>query len=65
MEQLLALQTPILALYKVVNAGAGKHVYDVTYWELANHQSVSRPVPLLRLIRQVCVCNRQVLIAIS
>ncbi|KAL8709761.1 MAG: hypothetical protein Q9220_005547 [cf. Caloplaca sp. 1 TL-2023] len=27
----------------LVNAGAGKHVYDVTYWELANHQMISIP----------------------
>ncbi|KAI4186164.1 MAG: hypothetical protein L6R41_003656 [Letrouitia leprolyta] len=37
---LLAMTTPIFYCYKLVNAGAERHVYDVTYWELANHQSV-------------------------
>ncbi|KAL8948892.1 MAG: hypothetical protein Q9222_004950 [Ikaeria aurantiellina] len=40
---LLAMCMPILYCYKLVNAGAGKHVYDVTYWELANHQMISTP----------------------
>ena len=35
------MNLPIIYSYKLVNAGGGKHVYDVTYWELANHQSVS------------------------
>ncbi|KAL8684100.1 MAG: hypothetical protein Q9224_006615, partial [Gallowayella concinna] len=40
---LLAMTVPILYCYKLEYAGAGKHVYDVTYWELANHQSISTP----------------------
>ncbi|KAL8836300.1 MAG: hypothetical protein Q9170_002973 [Blastenia crenularia] len=40
---LLAMCTPIFYCYKLENAGAGKHVYDVTYWELANHQMMSVP----------------------
>lgn len=31
---------PVIYCYKLVNAGGGKHVYDITYWELANHQAV-------------------------
>ncbi|KAL8820764.1 MAG: hypothetical protein Q9223_001080 [Gallowayella weberi] len=40
---LFAMSIPIIYCYKLVNAGGGKHVYDVTYWELANHQSMSTP----------------------
>ncbi|KAL8687507.1 MAG: hypothetical protein Q9218_006342 [Villophora microphyllina] len=41
--KLTAMSIPIMYCYKLVNAGAGKHVYDVTYWELANHQTLSIP----------------------
>lgn len=34
------MSIPCMYCYKIVDAGAGKHVYDVTYWELANHQVV-------------------------
>ena len=36
---------PVIYFYKLANAGGGKHVYNVTYWELANHQTVSCPRP--------------------
>ncbi|KAI4198663.1 MAG: hypothetical protein LQ350_005135 [Teloschistes chrysophthalmus] len=32
-----------ILLATIVDAGAGKHVYDVTYWELANHQVTAVP----------------------
>ncbi|KAL9012774.1 MAG: hypothetical protein Q9173_002480 [Seirophora scorigena] len=38
---LCAMVLPIVYCYKLVNAGGGKHVYNVTYWELANHQAMS------------------------
>ncbi|KAL8871909.1 MAG: hypothetical protein Q9174_002363 [Haloplaca sp. 1 TL-2023] len=40
---LLAMLIPIFYCYKLENAGNGKHLYDVTYWELTNHQTISRP----------------------
>ncbi|KAL9595400.1 MAG: hypothetical protein Q9219_006475 [cf. Caloplaca sp. 3 TL-2023] len=40
---LIAMTVPILYCYKLVNAGAGQHVWHVTYWELANHQTVAIP----------------------
>ncbi|KAI4236997.1 MAG: hypothetical protein LQ352_007966 [Teloschistes flavicans] len=40
---LTAMTIPCMYCYKIVNAGAGKHVYDVTYWELANHQVTAIP----------------------
>ncbi|KAI4087052.1 MAG: hypothetical protein LQ344_007056 [Seirophora lacunosa] len=38
---LAAMILPVIYCYKLVNAGGGKHVYDVTYWELANHQAMA------------------------
>ncbi|KAL8686134.1 MAG: hypothetical protein Q9218_007323 [Villophora microphyllina] len=32
------------AIIVATNAGAGKHVYDVTYWELANFKTVSTAI---------------------
>ncbi|KAL8851344.1 MAG: hypothetical protein Q9221_003711 [Calogaya cf. arnoldii] len=40
---LCALTLPAIYCYKLAFAGAGKHVYDVTYWELANHQTMASP----------------------
>ncbi|KAI4268021.1 MAG: hypothetical protein L6R38_007995 [Xanthoria sp. 2 TBL-2021] len=38
---LCAMIVPVIYCYKMVNAGGGKHVYDLTYWELANHQAMA------------------------
>lgn len=46
-SQLLSLVTPILMIYRVTCAGAGKHIYLVNYWELANSRAVSLHLPPL------------------
>lgn len=54
-HQLAAMILPVIYCYKLVNAGGGKHVYDVTYWELANHQAVSSSCSeLLFLLHRPC-----------
>ncbi|KAL8967778.1 MAG: hypothetical protein Q9183_002763, partial [Haloplaca sp. 2 TL-2023] len=40
---LCSLTLPVIYFYKLALAGGGRHIYTVTYWELANHQTMASP----------------------